>query len=1046
MNIEWIKRAVGLLTVTAALALSPAIGQEESSIEDLSVEELYEKAGQMAMFGNHVEASKMYERMIELSNGMETLFEDYGSQAGGIFFDYGMTLLPQQRWEDAKIAFDTCVRSDEIAKEVESPINSQNPRKGLGKFQLGFCESQLGNYDAAIKLYDEYIAANPTQDELRQVYASYRLRYGAALMKVGRGAEGIASIQELFDVRKERGISPQFLMQGVLELGLAWVEQAKAAGSDEAALEKIEGQVHDFLDKNESVVVIAPLDQYRFGFVERLRKLGFESTKAGMYTAALRYFALAPTFEDVKEDINLTLARQPIGSGVPSQYQLLIDKIAESEKAPLHPDAETLRVVANCWVSIENYAAGRVIYWNLAEHYPDAPEEARAEILHEAARLSSMMGDYTAAQYFGEKFMAEMPEDHQLKNNVSTFMLQSLFTSGQYEQVITIAERVRERYELGVSQRELADFLYPMALYMTGEHERAVDPFADYVKGYPDGRNIEPVMYHRPSSMLILGKMRDAAERYEEFLKKFPASERFLDTALSDLTIARFNLEDYPAAIAASERLQAEKPDSIHLGRTLNITGDAYLVQAGSLGKGQDDEKAALRLNAREFYVRGFETSRAAQSTDEARADYHKSIAAEGLWKAADQYYQDGELAKGIELYDSFFPDYVGTFWEPQISIFSLEHLETVERGEEGLVQVEKMILLLGGKPPEEQDLTLLRQAIGSYSEASVRIRGVEATVATLGAFPGIAPTNQALQTWLKIQQVIVLEGARKGVEKDSPEYAAIEGQVGEIFEALRLYEKRDLSEFALREIGRYFSGTDNPFLGVPYFEELLARTNPEADVFKGLAEMELGVIEMRAADPSEIQSARERFRRVIDVYKDGELVPQAHLNLAKLFIKNKEWKDALAELGIINKQKNFFKGDRAKRAEAGFLMGEVLDEMDDPAGANQAYLAVVSTYGAYPDWVTQAWERYIPNSVADFEKMPTSTPEEQVDKRKREIALYRLTRKFLFQWQDWTDEVAPTGALRRLRRDIEDMKNELGITPEEEQQILFDLGLSEKK
>jgi len=294
---EWISKVARNAVLAAALSMTAVAALAQENPDDLSVEELYEKAGQLFMFGNHAEASKMYELMIEKSNGQETLFEDFGSQAGGIFFDYGMTLLPQKRWEDARVAFDICVRSDEIAKEVESPINSQNPRRNLAKFQLGFCEAQFGNYEEAIKLYDEYLASNPTPNELQQVYASFKLRYGGALMKVGRAPEGVAVIQELFDAREERNISPSFLMQGILDLGLAWVELANTASADAVEVEKIESQIHEFLDKNEDVIKISPMDQFRFGFLERLRMLGFECSKAGMYNASLRFFALAPTFE-----------------------------------------------------------------------------------------------------------------------------------------------------------------------------------------------------------------------------------------------------------------------------------------------------------------------------------------------------------------------------------------------------------------------------------------------------------------------------------------------------------------------------------------------------------------------------------------------------------------------------------------------------------------------------------------------------------------------------------------------------------------------------
>lgn len=1029
-----------LLTISLACLVTTVTHAQD---DDESVEDLYLEAGQLMMDGKTAEAVQKYERMIEVAGGEETIWEDYGAPGGGFFFDFGMALLTVQRWEDALQAFQSSVNAKAEAERVESPIPGDNPRENLARFQLGFAESQVGNNERALELYDEYLANSPPPEELKHVQAQYKLRYGSALMKAGRSAEAIATMQELFDNRQAWGVSPALLMQGIFELGSTWAAKAMEAGVTDADIEAIAEESHAFLDKNAESIQISPLDQFRYGFVDRLRTLGFESTRAGLYSVALRYFALLPTIEDVKVDLNLSLARQPIGSGIPSQYQVIIDNIAKREAAPLHPDAETLRLVATCYERMGNIHAPRAIYWHLSEHFPDLDSAMRGEVLHEASRLSSQLGDYPAAQYFGDKFNAEMPEDHELKNNVSTFMLQSLFTAGGYDEVIGIAERVRDRYEIGNKQRELADSLYPLALYTQKRHEDAAEPFAEYVKGYPEGSNLEIVMFHRASNSLVLGKMRESAEQFEDFLKQFPESEQFLDNALADLAIARFNLEDYPAAIAAADRIAESRPDSPELGRVLTIKADSSIIQSDDLPKEEAEQAATLRQQGLEAYLAAAEAGKASMGSDPDREAFHKETVSEGLWKSADIYYDDEEIEKGIAQYDAFFPDFAGTYYEPQMSIFSLEHLEGAGRGEEGLAQVEKTILILGNLPPERADITLLRQAIGSYSEASVRIRGVEDTLAGLDNFPGMNPDNQALLTWLKIQKVIVLQASRKGMEKDSAEYAAVESRIAEVFEELRLFEKRNLSEFALQQIGIHFAGTDNPFLAVPYFEELLARTNPDADAFKAPAEMELGLIEMRAADPGKVQSARERFRRVIDKYQDPALVPEAYLNLAQLFIKNNEWKDAKDALSVINTKKNYFSKERAKRAEAGFLLGTVLDELNDPAGANQAYLSVVSTYGAFPDWVTQAWEKYIPNSIADFENMPTGTPEEQAAKRERQLALYRLTRKFLYQWQNWTDEDSPSGALRRLRRDIEAMKTDMAITPEEELAVLTELGIA---
>jgi hypothetical protein len=163
--------------------------------------------------------------------------------------------------------------------------------------------------------------------------------------------------------------------------------------------------------------------------------------------------------------------------------------------------------------------------------------------------------------------------------------------------------------------------------------------------------------------------------------------------------------------------------------------------------------------------------------------------------------------------------------------------------------------------------------------------------------------------------------------------------------------------------------------------------------------------------------------------------------------MKTEEWKDALAALDVINKEKEFFGKDRAKRAEAAFKMGLVYDELEDPANANRSYLSVVSTYAAYHDWVTQAWERYIPNSLAEIGAMPVNDPLSTAVKRKSELTLYKLCLKYIYQWQN-LDEAkdTPSGALSRLRRQIPEMKTQLKVTPEEELTIINELGIGPKK
>ncbi|HRQ88556.1 MAG TPA: tetratricopeptide repeat protein, partial [Bacteroidia bacterium] len=508
-----------------ALGAVASHGQDEEE----TVESLYQKAAGFIGEERYEEASKAFERIFEISKGVERLFEDYGAQAGGLLFDYGLTLLPQQRWEEARKAFEDCVNAAKTAVDIQTPIKSTNTRENLAKYQLGYCEAQLGRHEEAIRLYDEYLAGKPSPEEVAQVRASFKLRYGTSLAKLGRIDEGVATIQELFDNYKAWNATPQFLMQGLLELGLVYVEQANAAGGDSAAIDRIEDKADEFLERNGHLIRLDPLAQYRLGFFDRLRKLGFESAKAGLYSLSLRFFSYVPTIEDIRSDLYLTLARQPVGTKMPAHFQTILDELAEREKAPVHPDAETLRLIATCYERLGNYHAPRVIYWYLADQYPEVGKTVRGEILHEASRLSSMVADYPAAQYFGEKFEAEVSGESALQNNVATFMLQSLFTSRAYDQVIATSEKVREQFPAGAPERELADALYPMALYSLQKYAEAEEPFSEYVKTQPEGSNREMVLYHRASNSLVLGKMREAAEQFEDFLKAYPESERFLD-------------------------------------------------------------------------------------------------------------------------------------------------------------------------------------------------------------------------------------------------------------------------------------------------------------------------------------------------------------------------------------------------------------------------------------------------------------------------------------------------------------------------------------
>lgn len=1002
---------VASVLVCALPPVSPSVLAQDAPAaaaadDDEDFESLYFKANDL-MRENNFEAAA--ETLLKAINSVGDFgWEDYGKSFGGVYFDYGTSLLQLGRYEDAKEAFMTCSQSEELAKDTKIP--GENKRKSLALFEWGFCEDKLGNPEEALKLYQQYLNIPPPPEELELVRSSLALRLGSAYLHANKVAEGTAEIQKIFENKEDWKVGPQFLMQGLLELGLGWVDQADK-NPDQA--EGIETTANLFLDQHEESLQLSAFDKQRFGMIERLRKLGFDSGNVGMNALALRYYSMIPTTGQVIEDLKMRASQY--GAAMPKIYA---DMIA-TEEAKLAtedpPQVELLRLVSFSWDRLGNRFAARAIYAHLVQNFPKSTK--RAEILHEAARYSTMISDYSSAQYYGELFMAEMPEDHPLRENVQTFMLQSLFTAREYDLVIGIADSARERHELGAQERELSDFLRASSLYYNGKYPEAQPALDEFVKAYPDSDNLESALYYQASNQVVLGEFGNAAKLLDAFLAKYE-KPKLLDLALYDRATCHFNAGEYILCIEKIERLVSERADSVVLDRAYNILGDA--LDAQSYDAPEDELKNELLNKSLEAYRQGIVAAQAKEAIP---------TGAEATAKAADVALRLEKWEEAVALYDSFFPTYAGSFWEPQLSVYSLEALEKVGRIEDGLQQLEKMIVVMGNQGPDEQDIDLLRRAIGSYSEKSVEHRGAEETVAKFDNFPGLDPSNQALLTWLQIQKVIVFQEMRKGLGKDTPEYAAIEKRIEEVFATLQQYDISNLSDFALQQVGKYLF-EDTPFLAKRYFEELLNRNAPD---FKVPAEFYLALIEMRGTDAAELNSAKERFKRVINE-KDPEYISEAHLGLGRIALKTQEWAEAKENFGLINKMKQWFPKDKNARAESNLGYGIAFEEMGDIANAKAAYLNVLAVYVGYPEYSSVALERAFKLTYKEFD-----------GKREEQKKAYAFLRRMVYIMSDTSDEAAPD-ALKRVRLLVPQIRIELSLTPEEQKAIDDALGIPEEK
>ncbi len=522
----------------------------------------------------------------------------------------------------------------------------------------------------------------------------------------------------------------------------------------------------------------------------------------------------------------------------------------------------------------------------------------------------------------------------------------------------------------------------------------------------------EKILYEQARNDFSAKRWSLAAGTLDEFIQKFPQSG-LLDQVLFDRSACHFNLEEYKKCISGIEQLQQKRGDSRLIDRARLMAGDAYDVLA-SLETESAEKKNKLTRKALEYFDTAVEAGKEFQNN---------RAVAEALARAADLSIRLERWQEAANYYDRFFPDYAGIMpWEAQISAFTMEALEKLGRGEDGLRQLEKMINSIGEWEDAEQNIDLLRQAIGSYSEASVRINGAEKTAIAFDNFPRPNQENLALLTWLKIQQIIVLQGMRSSVKTDSTEYQVAKEKIAYVFEEIAAYEIKKLPGFALMQIGLYLSKTDEPPRALHYFKEVLIRDEISP---KAHAELESGKIEMQNEDELVLNCARERFLRLIHQYDEKQFIPEAYMNLGRLAVKQELWEKGREHFSKINKNRVWL--DRQSRAESNFLYGFCLEKLGKTDDAIKVYNATIAVYGSYIDWSSQALERGFALAY-------------KIDNHEKKVKAYSYLRKILYMFQ--RAKRCPSGALSRVRRRLPEVIVELGLTPEQVTKIDVNLGI----
>lgn len=164
-------------------------------------------------------------------------------------------------------------------------------------------------------------------------------------------------------------------------------------------------------------------------------------------------------------------------------------------------------------------------------------------------------------------------------------------------------------YKLDNAQKDQNAFAAAESAYETGNYERAVTSFTDYIRKYPNGINILQAYYHRGESYAVLRQYSQALKDYEWVISK--GQSRYLGPALGKAAqIAYHNEQDFKkaydlytkweeASTTAEDRFEAQ----LGAMRAAYRLGDTNAVQNAARKVANNPSASDLQVATAQFYL-----------------------------------------------------------------------------------------------------------------------------------------------------------------------------------------------------------------------------------------------------------------------------------------------------------------------------------------------------------------------------------------------------------------------------------------------------------
>lgn len=516
---------VGGAMVSEAKAQAPSAKPAEpaESDENLDIQGLFEKAGNLMEEGRWEEAIKPLEKII--ADYGPSGYQDFGPAFGVMYYRYGFCLKNLKRFDEALKAYEQCYNGGKNAPDT--PKDKLNPVWELSLLEMGVIKQAQGNYADAIKDYEAFAsrpAAAGTYDD-----AAFRVQVATCYSKAGQPDRAKAILEQLFAGVGTAKARPDALFRAFLALVESWTTPGVASADTEMA-------AHQFIDANLDRMRMTAYDMARFEFNNRLLALARTASENGQGTLAIRLISMMASTGAVLQDLEGRAARY--SGAVPELLRKEIEKYTQQLTAADSLDWVAKLILAAAYERLGNFAAGYAIYSEGIIHASKSPH--RAIMLFGGMRCALATGQADVARSLGAQFRKEFP-NHEYASSVNTLMLENLFFSKQYEESLRLANEIRASLPQDSSERDLTDFVAGASLFNLNRIGDARTELESHAKRFPESRFKEPVRYYEASALVRLKDWKAAGEKLDAFLKDFPESE-YLGYAMLDRATCHFQL------------------------------------------------------------------------------------------------------------------------------------------------------------------------------------------------------------------------------------------------------------------------------------------------------------------------------------------------------------------------------------------------------------------------------------------------------------------------------------------------------------------------